>query len=97
MYQKENKQPIQRNSVVPKSYKRNVSIGDVHRAKRMSCDLNHEISVINSKYNKGSCPPRFFTSVINIFTVEKKDPIIPPQMFNERKAVYFQLPFCKTN
>ena len=34
MYQKENKKPIHWNSAVPKSYKRNVIIGDVHRAKK---------------------------------------------------------------
>ena len=35
--------------------------------------------------------------MINTCTVEKEEPIIPPQMFNERKTVHFQLPFCKTN
>ena len=34
MYQKENKKPIHWNSAVPKSYKRNVIIGDVHRTKK---------------------------------------------------------------
>ena len=53
--------------------------------------------VIKSKYIKAGYDPRFITSVINTFTVEKEDPIIPPQMFHERKTVYFQLPFCKTN
>ena len=35
--------------------------------------------------------------MINTCTVEKKDPIIPPQMFDERKTVYFQLPFREMN
>ena len=38
------------NSAVPKSYKRNVIIGDVHHAKRISCGFDYEISVIKSKY-----------------------------------------------
>ena len=47
---------------------------------------------------KAGYPPRFVTSVINSCTVEREDPIIPPpQMFDERKAVYFRLTFCKTN
>ena len=46
MYQKENKKPIHWNSAVPKSYKRNVIIGDVHRAKRISSDFDYEILVI---------------------------------------------------
>ena len=88
MYQKENKKPIHWNSAVPKSYKRNVIIGDVHRAKRISCDFDYEISVIKSKYIKAGYPPKFVTSVINTCTVEKEKPIIP-QMFDERKTVYF--------
>ena len=96
-YQKENKQPIHWNLAVPKSYKGNVIIGDVHRAKRISCDFDNEKSLIKSKYIKAGYPTRFVTSVINTCTVEKEDPIIPPQMFDERKTVYFQLPFCKTN
>ena len=35
--------------------------------------------------------------MINICTVEKEEPIIPSQMFDERKTASFQLPFCKTN
>ena len=106
MYQKENKQLIHWNSAVPKSYKRNVTIRDVHRAKRIftmkydydyDYDFDYEISVIKLKYIKAGYPPRFVTSVINTCTVEKEDPIIPPQMFDERKTLYFQLPFCKTN
>ena len=97
MYRKDNKQSIHWNSAVPKSYKRNVIIGDAHRAKRISCNFDYEISVIKSKYIKAGCPRRFVTSVINTCTVEKEDPIIRPQMFDERKTVYFQLPFCKTN
>ena len=46
MYQKENKKPIHWNSAVPKSYKQNVIIGDVHRAKRISSDFDYEILVI---------------------------------------------------
>ena len=97
MYQKENKKLIHCNTAVPKSYKRNVIIGDVHRAKRISCDFDYKISVIKSEYIKAGYPPKFVTSAINTCTVEKEKPIIPPQMFDERKTVYFQLPFCNTN
>ena len=65
--------------------------------KRISCDFEYEISVITSKYIKAGYPPRLVTSVINICTVEKEDSVIPPQMFDQRKTVYFQLRFCKTN
>ena len=89
MYQKENKKPIHWNSAVPKSYKRNVIIGDVHRAKRISCDFDYEILVIKSKYIKAGYPPKFVTSVINTCAIEKEEPIILPQMFDERKTVCF--------
>ena len=92
MYQNEKNQPIQWNSTVLKSYKRNINIEYVHRAKKISRDFDYEISAIKSKYIKAGYPPRFGTC-----TVEKEDSIIPPQMFYERKTVYFQLPFCKTN
>ena len=71
VYQKENK-PIHWNLAVPKSYKRNVTIGDVHRAKRISCDFGYEISVIKSKYIKAGYPPKFVTSVLNTCTAEKR-------------------------
>ena len=78
------------NSAVPKSYKRNVIIADVHHGKRISCDFDYEISVIKKKYIKAGYPPKFVTSVLNTCTAEKEQPIIPPQMFDERKTVYFQ-------
>ena len=97
MYQKENKKPIHWNPAVPKSYKRNVIIGDVHHAERISCDFDYEILVIKSKYIKAGYSPKFVTFVINTCTAEKEEPIIPLQTFDERKTVYFQLPFYKTN
>ena len=96
MYQKVNTKPIHWNLAVSKSYKRNVIIGDFQRAKRISRDFDYEISVIRSIYIKVGYPSKFVTSVINTCTVEKEEPIIPPKMFDERKTVYFQLPFCKT-
>ena len=89
VYQKEKKKLIHCNLAVPKSYKQNVIIRDVHRAKRISCDFNYEILVIKSKYIKAGYPPKFVTSVINTCTAEKEEPIILPQMFDERKTVHF--------
>ena len=89
VYRKENRKPIQWNSAVPKSYKRNVIIGDVRRAKRISCDFEYEISVINSKYIKAGYSPKFVTSVLNTCAAEKEEPIILSQMFDERKTVHF--------
>ena len=76
MYQKENKKPIHWNLAVPKRCKRNVIIGDVHRAKRISCDFDYEILVIKSKCIEAGYPPKFVTSVINTCTFAKQEPII---------------------
>ena len=72
---------------------------NVHSCKIIyaKCDFDYEISVIKSKYTKAGYPPKFVTSVINACNVEKEEPIIPPQMFDERKTVDFQISFCKTN
>ena len=35
--------------------------------------------------------------MVNSCNAEKEDLIIPPQMFDDRKTVYFQLPLGKTN
>ena len=86
MYQKKNKKPIHWNSAAPKSYKRNVIMEDVHRAKRISCDFDYEISVIKSKYIKAGYPPRFVTSVINTCTVEKGEPTI--NVWWEKNSVF---------
>ena len=75
---KKKQRPIHWNSAVRKSYKPNIIIGVVHRAKRITCDFDYEISVIKSKYIKAGYPPKFITSVINTCTVEKEEPIIPP-------------------
>ena len=97
MYQTENKKPIHWNFAEPKSYIRNVIIENVHRTEKISCDFDYEILVIKSKYIKSGHPSKSVTSVINICTAEKEEPIIPSQMFDERKTASFQLPFCKTN
>ena len=73
MYQKESKKLIHWHLAVPKSYERNAIIGDVHHAKRISCDFDYEILVIVLKCIKAGYPPKFVTSVINTCPVEKEE------------------------
>ena len=49
---KNNKLPFHWKSAVPRNYKKNVIVGDLHRANKISCDLEKEISIIKAKYLK---------------------------------------------
>ena len=95
--QKEHKLPFHWSSAVPKNYKRNLITGDLHRASKISSNIEHEIKIIKSKYIKAGYPLAFISSVIDTFHQEKEDFIIPPSLFEERKEVYFQIPFCRQN
>ena len=96
-YHKEMKLPFHWTSAVPKHYKKNVIIGDLHRVNNLSSNFEQEIGIIRNKYIKAGYPFRFINSVIDGFNQEKEDPLIPTSLFEERKEVSFQIPFCKRN
>ena len=82
MNKKENKQLIHWISSVPWSFNQNVIIRDVHR--------ENGISIITSRYIKAELYPSIFvTCMRNTYTTEKEDPIISPQMLDEKKTVFF--------
>ena len=97
VYPKESKLPFHWTSSVPKNYKRNIILGELHRASKISSDFDPELKRIKSKFRNSGYPPRFVDSVIRSFNSEKFEPIIPQWMFEERKALYFQIPFCPKN
>ena len=94
-YHKEMKLRFHWTSGVPKYYKKNVIIGDLHRVKNLSSNFEQEVRIIN-KYIKASYP-FFFDSLIDSFIPEKEDPVIPTSLFEERKEVSLPIPFCKRN
>ena len=47
---KETKLPVPWDSKIPKKYKLNVSIGDLHRSKRITSDFTKEQTIIISKF-----------------------------------------------
>ena len=53
--------------------------------------------MIRNKYVKAGYPFHFINFVIDSFVQEKEDPIIPTSLFEKRKEVSFQIPFCKQN
>ena len=82
-------------SPVPINYKKNVIIGDLHNVKNLSSNFEQEVRIIRNKYIKAGYSFRFINSVIDGFNQEKEDPLIPTSLFEERKEVSFQIPFCK--
>ena len=96
-YHKEMKLPFHWTSAVPKHYKKNVIIGDLHRVNNLSSNFEQEVGIIRNKYIKAGYPFRFINSITDGFNQEKEDPLIPTSLFEERKEVSFQIPFCKRN
>ena len=83
-YHKDNKLPFHWKSAVPRNYKKNVIVGDLHRANKISSDLDEEISIIKAKYLKAGYPSGFIDSVID-FHQTREDFLIPPSLFEEPK------------
>ena len=88
-HRKETKLPTPWNSKIPKKYKRNVIIGDLHRSKRISTDFTKEKSIIKNKFKKAVF--QFIDSVIKGFEYnegnkdQQDDFIIPRNLFEEPK------------
>ena len=93
------KLPFHWTTAVPKHYKKNVIIGDLHHLKILSSNFEQEVTIIGNKYVKAGYPFRSTNSVIDSFIQEEgeEDPIIPTSLFEEEKEVSFQIPFCKQN
>ena len=103
---KETKLPIPWSSKVPKRYKRNVVVGDLHRTKRIGFDFDQEVTNIKMKYRKADFPQRYVNSIIRKFYEEQQkttDPnsfLIPPGLFNEEEDKGFllvEIPFFEKN
>ena len=88
---KETKLPNPWNSKIPKKYKRQVIIGDLHRSKRISADFTKEKNIIKTKFKKADFPSKFIDSVIKGFEYngrnkdQQGDFIILPYLFEEPK------------
>ena len=81
---------------MPRNYEKNFIVGELHRANKISFDLEKEISIIKTKCLKAGYPNGFTDSIINDFH-QTKDFFIPPLLFEERKEISFQVPFRKRN
>ena len=85
VYRKTSKLPVHWSSRVPKWYKRNTVIGDLHRSTRISSDFEIEIKVIKRKLKSADYPPKFLNSIINqLLTPKSNDLFIIPSPFLKR-------------
>ena len=107
VHRKESKLPVPWESNVPKHYKRNSLLGELHRAKKISSNFQEEVKNIKEKFSKANFLLRFINNVAAQFNNstfnnkernKKDEMIIPPQLFEiPKKILFLQPPFCKAN
>ena len=90
------KLPVHWTSKIPVRYKRNLIIGDLHRAKKTASIFDMEIKRIISKYTAAEFPSRFVHSIIDKCD-SRKDNLILLRLFDEKKAVTIHLPYSPSN
>ena len=95
---KESKIPNHCLSAVPKKYKRNAFLGDLHRAHKISSNSELEKQCIKKKYISVNFPYNFIQSSFNSYQ-QKCELLIPNWLFEEknRKTIYIRIPFCQSN
>ena len=97
LYRKDRKVPIHWQSKTPKNYKRNAILTELHRAKRISDNYTEEINISKTKYVKAGFPNKFVESVIRQCNTEKDEKIIPDYLFEERRFITIEIPYCYRN
>ena len=106
VHRKESKTPTHWSSCIPKRYKRNSIITDLHRAKRIATDFNKEVKIIRNKFIKADYPRGFINNVIKQFNqdqlhneiTEEDEPLIPPDFFEIEKPFHLlYLPYREKN
>ena len=95
---KESKIPNHWSSAVPKKYKRNAILGDLHRAHKISSNFKLEKQRIKKKYLNVDFLYNFIQSTFNSYQ-QKCKLLIPNWLFDEkhRKIIYITIPFCQSN
>ena len=82
-HNKDYKLPFHWKSAVPRNYKNNVIVVDLHHANKISSNLEKEISITKAKYLKAGYPSGFIDSIINDFHQTKEYFLIPRSLFEE--------------
>ena len=97
VYNKMKKLSVHWTLKIPVKYKRNIIIGELHRAKKIASNFDIEIKPIVNKYTGFGFPSRFVSSIIDNFDSTKDNLIIPQRLFEKRKAFTIHLPFSLSN
>ena len=77
VYNKMKKLPVNWTSKIPVRYKRNLIIGELHRAKKIASTFNMEIKRIINKDTAAGLPSRFVHSIIDNSDGGKDNLILP--------------------
>ena len=98
VFVKESKIPNHWSSAVPKKYKRNAILGDLHMANKISSNFELETQRIKKKYLSVNILYNFIQSNFNSYQ-QKCESLIPNWLFEEkhRKTIYIRIPFCQSN
>ena len=98
VYTKPNKLPVFWSSRIPKRYKRNAIVSELHRALKIASDFDLELTRIRQKFHDVGYPKRYVESVIRDFRQDASDDcLIPSWLFEDRPTKYVRLPFCENN
>ena len=107
VHRKESKLPVPWKSKVPKHYKRNALLGELHRAKKISSNFQNEVKNIKEKFSKTNFPLRFINGVVAQFNNnmynnteinEEDEMIISAQLLEiPKKILFLQVSFCEAN
>ena len=81
---KESKIPNHWSSAVPKMYKRNAILGDLHRTHNISSNFELEKQRIKKKYLSVNFPYNFIQSTLNSYQ-QKCESLIPNWLFEEKQ------------
>ena len=100
-FKKPNKYPQHWSSQVPRRYKKNAIICDLHRTFAISDNFECEIAKIKERYLHAGYPAGFIHHVIKEFRFTRQECIIPKNFFDipekEKPTIRIRLPFCKSN
>ena len=91
LYNKQKKLPVHWTSKSPVRDKRNVIIGELHRAKKVASNFDMEIKRIVNKYTTAAFPSRFVHSIT--YNSDSGKDNLSQWLFDERKAFTIHLPF----
>ena len=83
-------------SVVPKMYKRNAILGDLHRARKISSNFELEKQRIKKKYLNVNFPYNFIQSTFNSYQ-QKCESLIPNWLFKKNIEKQFTLEYPFVN